>query len=428
MPRDNIERAIKKGAGLLDETVNFETVTYEGFAPHRVPVIVECLTDNKNRTATNVRVLFRKGQLGAPGSVSWDFAHVGLVDATPPEGGADAEEAAIEAGAQDFEADGEGGLAVLHGADRSRRGEQGARPARGWTVATMRLGWRAKNPVRSTTPRRAPRSRRSSPSSTRTTTSSTSYVGYVLTTVTGAAARPLRRDAALKLRIGRRAADATRGDPRDRSDGAAAPQAGLAAARRRRRRGSLEAADRRSPTRGAPARGPPDRRAAAHRGAGARSERPAAHADVPLLRHLRAARGARAVAGASAAIRSRATLFWAGAGVISLANVGLVWLHGQAGALAAAAGRRAVDRRDRGGVPPTVYYFGPFSAVVMVHDARHHVHRARAQPVDARSVAGDLHRRAHLRSRFRSAPAGSPTSACCRASSRARGSSRSPRS
>ena len=74
MPRDTLERAIKKGAGLLDEPVNYETVTYEGFAPHRVPVIVECLTDNKNRTATNVRVLFRKGQLGAAGSVSWDFA------------------------------------------------------------------------------------------------------------------------------------------------------------------------------------------------------------------------------------------------------------------------------------------------------------------------------------------------------------------
>src|SRR5215510_434891 len=78
MPRDNIERAIKKGAGLLDETVSYETVTYEGFAPHRIPVIVECLTDNKNRTATNIRILFRKGQLS---SVTWDFAHVGIVDA-----------------------------------------------------------------------------------------------------------------------------------------------------------------------------------------------------------------------------------------------------------------------------------------------------------------------------------------------------------
>src|SRR5207237_1201751 len=105
MPRDTIERCIKKGAGLL-EPVNYETVTYEGFAPHRVPVIVECLTDNKNRTATNVRTLFRKGQLGA---VAWDFSHVGLVDATPADG-ADPEESAIEAGAQDFGPDGEGGF------------------------------------------------------------------------------------------------------------------------------------------------------------------------------------------------------------------------------------------------------------------------------------------------------------------------------
>jgi YebC/PmpR family DNA-binding regulatory protein len=144
MPRDNIERAIKKGSGQLDETVNFETVTYEGFAPHRVPVIVECLTDNKNRTATNIRVLFRKGQLGTTGSVSWDFQHVGLVDATPPEG-ADAEEAAIEAGAQDFEPDGEGGFR-FYTEPTDLDAVSKALTGRGWTVATMRIGWRAKNP------------------------------------------------------------------------------------------------------------------------------------------------------------------------------------------------------------------------------------------------------------------------------------------
>ncbi|HWU88598.1 MAG TPA: YebC/PmpR family DNA-binding transcriptional regulator [Kofleriaceae bacterium] len=146
MPRDNIERAIKKGAGLLDDTVNFETVSYEGFAPHRIPVIVECLTDNKNRTATNVRILFRKGQLGTSGSVSWDFAHVGLVDATPPEG-ADPEEAAIEAGAQDFEPDGEGGFR-FYTEPTDLDAVSKALSGRGWTVATMRLGWKAKNPVK----------------------------------------------------------------------------------------------------------------------------------------------------------------------------------------------------------------------------------------------------------------------------------------
>jgi transcriptional/translational regulatory protein YebC/TACO1 len=54
MTKDTLERVIKKGAGLLDETVNYESVTYEGFGPHRVPVIVECLTDNRTRTAGNV--------------------------------------------------------------------------------------------------------------------------------------------------------------------------------------------------------------------------------------------------------------------------------------------------------------------------------------------------------------------------------------
>src|SRR6266566_714430 len=63
MPKDSIERAIKKGAGLDDEGVNYTKLTYEGFAPHRVPVIVECLTDNLNRTAGNIRVLFRAGHL-----------------------------------------------------------------------------------------------------------------------------------------------------------------------------------------------------------------------------------------------------------------------------------------------------------------------------------------------------------------------------
>ena len=146
VPRDNIERSIKKGAGLLDETITFETVTYEGFAPHRIPVIVECLTDNRNRTTTSVRVLFRKGQLGNAGSVSWDFSHVGLVDATAPEGG-DAEEAAIEAGAQDCEPDGEGGFR-FYTEPTDLDAVSKALSGRGWTVATMRLGWRAKNPTK----------------------------------------------------------------------------------------------------------------------------------------------------------------------------------------------------------------------------------------------------------------------------------------
>jgi YebC/PmpR family DNA-binding regulatory protein len=144
MPRDSIERAIKKGAGLL-EPVSYELVTYEGFAPHRVAVIVECLTDNNKRTATNIRYLFRNGQLGSAGAVAWDFAHVGLVDATPPGGGADPEEAAIEAGAQDFEPDAGGFRFYTEATDLDAVSK--ALSGRGWTVETIRIGWRAKTPI-----------------------------------------------------------------------------------------------------------------------------------------------------------------------------------------------------------------------------------------------------------------------------------------
>ncbi len=146
MTRDTLERAIKKGAGLLDDAAVFETVVYEGFAPHQVPVIVECLTDNRNRTGPNMRLLFRKGQLGATGSVSWDFLRRGAIEATAPASGDDAEEAAIEAGAQDVEADDEGGFRFLtEPADVDAVGR--ALTARGWNLTSQELIWVSKNPV-----------------------------------------------------------------------------------------------------------------------------------------------------------------------------------------------------------------------------------------------------------------------------------------
>jgi YebC/PmpR family DNA-binding regulatory protein len=145
MTKDTLERAIKKGAGLLDENVNYETVVYEGFAPHQVPVIVECLTENKNRTATNIRVLFRKGQLATSGAVSWDFAHVGIIEASHASA-PDAEAAAIEAGAQDVESDGEGGHRFYTDAPDLDAANK-ALVAAGWSVTSVVLGWRAKNPV-----------------------------------------------------------------------------------------------------------------------------------------------------------------------------------------------------------------------------------------------------------------------------------------
>lgn len=147
MPKDTLDRAIKKGAGLTGEAVNFEHVLYEGFAPHRVPVVVECLTDNVNRTAPEIRVLFRKGQLGTPGSVTWDFDHVGMIEAEPAAAGADAELAAIEAGAQDFEPGDEEGstLFLTDAADLDVVSR--ALPAQGFTVLSAKLGYKAKNPV-----------------------------------------------------------------------------------------------------------------------------------------------------------------------------------------------------------------------------------------------------------------------------------------
>lgn len=146
MTRETLERAIKKGSGQLDGGVSYEKVVYEGFAPHQVPVIVECLTDNVNRTISNIRGLFRKGQLGTSGSVSWDFDHVGLIEASPANKDADAEMAAIEAGAQDFEVEEDGSaLFITDTTDLDTVSK--ALPDHGFTVDSAKLGYRPKNPV-----------------------------------------------------------------------------------------------------------------------------------------------------------------------------------------------------------------------------------------------------------------------------------------
>jgi len=147
MPKDTLERAIKKGAGLTDDPVSFERVIYEGFAPHQVPVMVECLTDNVKRTAPEMRVLFRKGQLGTSGSVSWDFDHVGMIEAAPAKPDADAELAAIEAGAQDFEPGDEEGTTLFLTDHADLDLVSRALPAQGFNVLSAKLGYKAKNPV-----------------------------------------------------------------------------------------------------------------------------------------------------------------------------------------------------------------------------------------------------------------------------------------
>src|SRR3990167_8059235 len=147
LAKDTLDRAIKKGAGLSGEAVNFERVIYEGFAPHQVPVMVECLTDNVNRTAPEMRVLFRKGQLGTSGSVAWDFDHVGLIEAEPAVAGADAELAAIEAGAQDFEPGEDPGVTLFVTDPADLDLVSRALPSQGFSVLSAKLGYKARNPV-----------------------------------------------------------------------------------------------------------------------------------------------------------------------------------------------------------------------------------------------------------------------------------------
>jgi transcriptional/translational regulatory protein YebC/TACO1 len=101
--RDTIERAIAKGSGTGADAVQFETVVFEGFAPHRVPVIVEALTENNNRTSSDVRVLFRAGTMGQRGGVAWMFEHCGLIEGTHADAGSDIEVAALEAEADEVE-------------------------------------------------------------------------------------------------------------------------------------------------------------------------------------------------------------------------------------------------------------------------------------------------------------------------------------
>ncbi|MGV0879551.1 YebC/PmpR family DNA-binding transcriptional regulator [Martelella sp. FLE1502] len=109
MPKDNIERAVKKASG--GDAENYDEVRYEGYGPGGVAVIVEALSDNRNRTASNVRSIFTKagGALGETGSVAFSFDHVGEIVYKPEAGDADAiMEAAIEAGAEDVVSDEDG--------------------------------------------------------------------------------------------------------------------------------------------------------------------------------------------------------------------------------------------------------------------------------------------------------------------------------
>ena len=147
MPKETLERAIKKGAGLTGEAVHFEHVMYEGFAPHRVAVMVECLTDNVNRAASEMRVLFRKGQLGTSGSVAWDFDHLGMIEAQASDPSADADMAAIESGAQDLEGGDEAGTILFLTDPSDLDLVSRSLPNYGFHVLSAKLGYKPKNPI-----------------------------------------------------------------------------------------------------------------------------------------------------------------------------------------------------------------------------------------------------------------------------------------
>lgn len=114
MPKENIERAIKRGSGEL-EGASYEEVTYEGYGPGGVAVMVECLTDNRNRTVAEVRHAFSRagGNLGADGSVGYLFNHVGLLSFDAATGEDRVMGAAIEAGAEDIVTNEDGSFDVL---------------------------------------------------------------------------------------------------------------------------------------------------------------------------------------------------------------------------------------------------------------------------------------------------------------------------
>lgn len=144
-PNDTIERAIKKGAGLLDDGKIIEEITYEGYGPHGVGVIVECQTDNKHRTAPDMRHAFKshEGNMGEVGSVAWMFDRVGLIEGTK-DGSYDPDEEAIEAGANEVSRD-ENGICEFFTNAEDLDAVRDALMKRGWKITTSELSFKAKN-------------------------------------------------------------------------------------------------------------------------------------------------------------------------------------------------------------------------------------------------------------------------------------------
>jgi YebC/PmpR family DNA-binding regulatory protein len=148
MPKDNIERAIAKGAGEGTDAAAFESIVYEGYGPEGVAVIAEALTDNRNRTASEVRHIFAKfgGNLGTTGAVAWQFERRGVV--LVPSDGVDEDElflAAADAGADDVEQD--AGVFQVTSAPESLAAVRGAIEAAGFAIDSAELSMLPKTTV-----------------------------------------------------------------------------------------------------------------------------------------------------------------------------------------------------------------------------------------------------------------------------------------
>ncbi len=118
MPKGTVERATKRGAGELDGD-NYEEVRYEGYGPGGAAILVDCMTDNRNRTVAEIRHVFTKcnGNLGTSGSVAYLFSHKGVIRFTPGADEDEVMEVALEFGAEDVIADEDGSLDVVTSAD-----------------------------------------------------------------------------------------------------------------------------------------------------------------------------------------------------------------------------------------------------------------------------------------------------------------------
>ncbi len=144
VPKDTIERAIKKGTGQLEDGAQIEEIVYEGYGPHGVGIIVETQTDNRTRTVSEMRNLFKAhgGNLGESGAVAWMFERVCLIQGVKA-GINDADEEAIEVGANEVEKE-EGDLYSFYGAVEDLGSIRTALQGRGWEIKVAELSFKAK--------------------------------------------------------------------------------------------------------------------------------------------------------------------------------------------------------------------------------------------------------------------------------------------